>query len=74
MSVTRERQLTCYPSPKYYIYAKAYAELNEMSSSKVGALALKRFFESMKPDELAKIERQAKIGESKKQKQSKNSC
>jgi len=59
-SITQERKVICYPSPKYEALFRAYAALNEMSKSAAGAEAIKQLIDNLPPDQKMKVINAAK--------------
>lgn len=64
-SSTKQRQITCYPSMKYFPLVKAYSEIKDLSNSEVGAMALKKLIDDLPPAERKKVETVAKKYQSK---------
>lgn len=48
-SVAMERQVACYPPPKYHTLFMGYLSLNEMNKSEAATEIIKEFFEKMDP-------------------------
>lgn len=46
-SISKERQVIIYPSPKYTAMIKAYADIKQISRSEAGAQAIKNFIDNL---------------------------
>lgn len=60
MSVSKERQVNCYPHPVFLAQLKAYAKINEMSKSEALEQGIRCLIESLPPDQKLRVINAAK--------------
>lgn len=61
-SCSHTRQVKAYPPQRIYSLTQAYARMEEVSKSTVVEIALRRFFDSLSPEEKARVQMFAKNG------------
>ena len=58
----KEREMKCYPPPKYLTMVKAYQKVNEMGTSEVLCIIIKSYFDNMPAAERERIVNLSKNG------------